>query len=49
MRFRIDENLPAEIAPVRCLAENLASLKSAIATETLDRFERAFKRLNALL
>ena len=35
--------------PARYFAENIASLKKAISTETFDRFEAAFKKLNALL
>ena len=35
--------------PARHFAENIAKLKKAISSTTLDRFEAAFKRLNALL
>lgn len=35
--------------PARYLAENLPALKTSIPAATLDRFEQAFKTLNALL
>jgi predicted ATP-dependent endonuclease of OLD family len=35
--------------PARYLTENIATLKKAISVPTLDRFEAAFKKLNALL
>ena len=35
--------------PARYFAENSEKLKKTIATDTLDRFEKAFKQLNSLL
>src|SRR5262249_55947687 len=35
--------------PARYLSENLPTLQADISPATLDRFEEAFKRLNALL
>lgn len=35
--------------PARYFTENTATLKKAISATTLDRFEAAFKKLNALL
>jgi hypothetical protein len=35
--------------PARYFAENIGILEKAISTSTLDRFEEAFKKLNALL
>ncbi|MCY3005078.1 MAG: AAA family ATPase [Planctomycetota bacterium] len=35
--------------PARYLIENITTLKKSISAETLERFESAFKRLNALL
>jgi predicted ATP-dependent endonuclease of OLD family len=35
--------------PARYFTENIATLKKAISAATLDRFEAAFKKLNALL
>jgi predicted ATP-dependent endonuclease of OLD family len=35
--------------PARYFVENFATLRKSISAETLDRFEGAFKRLNALL
>ena len=35
--------------PARYLAENVGKLGASISSDTLDRFEQAFKRLNAIL
>jgi predicted ATP-dependent endonuclease of OLD family len=35
--------------PARYFTENVATLRKSISTETFDRFEAAFKRVNALL
>ena len=35
--------------PARYLAEHVDRLESSISAQTLDRFERAFETLNALL
>jgi hypothetical protein len=35
--------------PAWYLAENIVALEKSISKETLDRFEAAFKKLNALI